>query len=262
MNANTQALPISVPFRNATLLLVDHASEPFVPMRPVVEGMGLAWKPQYVKLINGRFKTCVTEMVTQMSGDDQRRAMTCLPLRKLPSWLLTLHPNKVKPEIRETVIAFQNECDDVLWTYWNSKHTPQDNQILRQTLAEVTQAIAALKTEIAELRTLHDPRVAAVTHKSVRQLLDRAKVPSHGRHPLNRKFSYHLPRYAITAGVLPKTCPHSGVLLYPVDFADQFMKDHGNVWIAGHLDKITGQGVLNFEVEKKKRGSLTEESRP
>lgn len=280
MNANPQALPIPVPFCNTTLLLVDHAGEPFVPMKPVVEGMGLTWQPQHEKLRNSRFATGVTEIVipplsvrtdidTSFPGAAEGAAtpqrMTCLPLRKLPSWLLALHPNKVRPEIRDTVVAFQNECDDVLWTYWNSKHAPQDNQILRQTLAEVFQAIAALKTEVTELRTLHDPRVAAVTHKSVRQLLDWAKVPSHGRHPLNRKFSYHLPRHAITTGVLPMTCPHSGVLLYPVDCASQFMKERGNAWIADHLAKINGQGVLNFEVEKRKREpvvSLTEESRP
>ncbi|KAF0113125.1 MAG: hypothetical protein FD149_2231 [Rhodospirillaceae bacterium] len=31
----------------------------------------------------GRFATCMVEMTMQMPGDDQRRAMTCLPLRWL-----------------------------------------------------------------------------------------------------------------------------------------------------------------------------------
>jgi hypothetical protein len=47
----TQALvPSKIPFQSATLLLVDFAEEPFAPMRPVVEGIGLNWKSQHAKL--------------------------------------------------------------------------------------------------------------------------------------------------------------------------------------------------------------------
>ena len=31
---------------------------------------------------------------------------------------MTISPNKVNPEIRDTVIMYQQECDDVLWEYW------------------------------------------------------------------------------------------------------------------------------------------------
>ena len=48
--------------------------------------------------------------------------MSCLPLRKLPGWLATISPNKVRPELREKVIAFQNEADDVLWAAWQEQH--------------------------------------------------------------------------------------------------------------------------------------------
>lgn len=42
---------------------------------------------------------------------------------------MTISPNKVRPELRERVIMYQNECDDVLWDYWmkgqaiNQRHT-------------------------------------------------------------------------------------------------------------------------------------------
>lgn len=44
--------------------------------------------------------------------------MICLPLRKLAGWLQTISPNKVNPEIKDKVIQYQNECDDVLYEYW------------------------------------------------------------------------------------------------------------------------------------------------
>lgn len=45
--------------------------------------------------------------------------MTCLPLRKLPAWLYSISPNKVKHELREKIIRYQEECDDVLWEHWS-----------------------------------------------------------------------------------------------------------------------------------------------
>lgn len=117
-NVQAQTAKI-IPFRKAELLLVNHEGQPFVPMKPVVEGMGLSWQGQHVKLTSGRFQSCVTEIVIQVSGDRQGRPYTCLPLRKLTGWLMSIHPNKVRPELRDGIIAYQNECDDVLWSYWN-----------------------------------------------------------------------------------------------------------------------------------------------
>ncbi|MGL4349397.1 MAG: phage antirepressor N-terminal domain-containing protein, partial [Plesiomonas shigelloides] len=37
---------ISVPFQGANLYLVEQDGQPYVPMKPVVEGMGLAWQGQ------------------------------------------------------------------------------------------------------------------------------------------------------------------------------------------------------------------------
>lgn len=118
---NTELMP--VPFKGATLYLADDHQEPYVPMRPVVEGMGLAWKPQYIKLTTqgGRWESCITMMVTQLPGGTQNREVVCMPLKKLPGWLMSIDPNKVKPEIRQTIIDYQNECDDVLWEYWSNR---------------------------------------------------------------------------------------------------------------------------------------------
>jgi len=46
--------------------------------------------------------------------------MTCAPLRKLPGWLSSIEQGKVKDlQVRSRVACYQNECDDVLWQYWN-----------------------------------------------------------------------------------------------------------------------------------------------
>ena len=127
MNTNANAADINtqgqtaqvVPFRNAMLLMVEHQGQPFIPMKPVVEGMGLSWQAQHRKLTGGRFAATITEMVI-VAQDGRQREMTCLPLRKLTGWLMSIHPEKIQDmHTRAAVVAYQNECDDVLWSYWN-----------------------------------------------------------------------------------------------------------------------------------------------
>lgn len=108
-----------IPFRKKELMLVDRGGQPFVPMKAIVDGMGLDWKSQYAKLQGGRFNSTMV-MITTIAGDGKRREMACLPLRKLAGWLMSIHASKVRPDLRENVIAFQNECDDALWSYWNN----------------------------------------------------------------------------------------------------------------------------------------------
>ena len=109
---------IRVPFHGNTLYLINKNGEPFVPMKPVVEGMGLAWQSQHEKL-KQRFSSTITEIVI-VADDGKNRQMTCLAFRKFAAWLSGLSPNKVKPEIRDKVIQYQNECDDVLYEYWTT----------------------------------------------------------------------------------------------------------------------------------------------
>ena len=108
-----------VPFHNANLSIVNHNGQPYVPMKPIVEGMGLDWMGQYTKL-KQRFASTIEE-ITTVAQDGKQRTMICLPLKKLFGWMMTISPNKVKAELKETIIKYQDECDDVLWNHWSIK---------------------------------------------------------------------------------------------------------------------------------------------
>lgn len=105
-----------VPFYEDTLVLVDHDGKPFVAMKPIVENMGLAWQVQHRKLAE-KFGSTITIMVT-VGEDGKQREMVCLPLRKIPAFLYSVNPNKVKPALRDKIVRYQGECDDALWDYW------------------------------------------------------------------------------------------------------------------------------------------------
>ncbi|MGV2937243.1 phage antirepressor N-terminal domain-containing protein [Providencia sp. AGC89] len=139
---------INVPFHGDNLYLVNYEGQPFVAMRPFIEGMGLDWASQYTK-IKQRFKTCVVNITMQLPCDNQRRSVVCLALKKLTGWLHTININKVKPEIREKVAAYQDRSDDVLYEYWTTgevkaKPRKQVKQIAGRITSEQQEAIKQL----------------------------------------------------------------------------------------------------------------------
>lgn len=114
MSSTQQLMP--VPFYEDVVVLVGQGNEPFVAMKPIVINMGLDWKSQHAKLTD-RFAS-VTVTITATGADGKQYEMTCLPLRRLPAWLHSISPNRVKPELREKIIRYQNEFDDVMWAFW------------------------------------------------------------------------------------------------------------------------------------------------
>ncbi|MGX5054326.1 phage antirepressor N-terminal domain-containing protein [Enterobacter asburiae] len=157
--------------------IVEHKGEPYVVMRYIVEGMGLAWTAQHRRLV-ARFPTCVIEMIMQLPEDNQRRQISCLALRKLPGWLMSINPNKVKPEIRDKVVQYQQECDDALYAYWTKGvainprlklrerldvferlHTVAD-RICRERRPSVKQLLLAEFNELASLLGIEPPELA------------------------------------------------------------------------------------------------------
>lgn len=112
---------MTVPFHGANLMLVEHEGQPFVPMRPVAEGMGIDWSAQRKKLVKTGKRWGVALIATPSGSGEQD--VICIPLRKLPGWLSTMEPSRVKSDAaREKIEMFQEECDDALWQYWNDGH--------------------------------------------------------------------------------------------------------------------------------------------
>lgn len=142
---------ITVPFHGSNLFVVEHNNQPYTPMKPIVEGMGLAWQVQQRKLAANPERWGITKMVIPTVGGYQETL--CLPLRKLFGWLQTISPNKVKADIRANVIRYQNECDDVLWQYWTNQTAPAANHItLAAPKPNRRVKLSELIFELAELR--------------------------------------------------------------------------------------------------------------
>lgn len=95
----------------------DELGVPHVAMKPIVEALGLEWKRQYNKLIAERERLTVVHMY-HSSGDGKDREMLSIPVKKLNGWLFGINPNKVRPDLKERLIEFQEECFAALHDYW------------------------------------------------------------------------------------------------------------------------------------------------
>lgn len=111
---NDQLFP--VPFHGDTVVLASHDNEPYVVMKPVCENIGVNWEPQFAKL-KKKFRSVITMIVTT-GGDGKQYEMLALHLRKFPAWVYSIEPSRVAPDLREKVVRYQDECDEVLWRYW------------------------------------------------------------------------------------------------------------------------------------------------
>lgn len=110
---------LTIPFRNQTLIAIEHHGKPYVAMRPIVENLGLDWKSQYVK-ITERFERCVV-IITTRDALGRMQNMLCLPIQKIAGFLYSISPSKVKPELRDNIIAYQEECDEVLYRHFSGR---------------------------------------------------------------------------------------------------------------------------------------------
>lgn len=118
MTGNTQGRSVRVvEFRGSKIETVEVGGQPHVALKPIVEGMGLDWNGQFQRIKRDAvLATCMCVTPIQVGG--QRRDVSTLPLKLLQGFLFGIDANRVRPEIREAVIAYQRECYDALAAYW------------------------------------------------------------------------------------------------------------------------------------------------
>jgi hypothetical protein len=90
----------------------------YVPIRPICDLLGLNWSGQRQRImrdpvLSKKTQPCV--VVTHTQGQpDQRREMLTLPLDYISGFLFGINANRVRENIREKLIRYQEECYTVL----------------------------------------------------------------------------------------------------------------------------------------------------
>ncbi len=108
----------TVTFHGAPLTVITQADQKLVAMKPIVEGIGLGWQSQYNRIQRQPVLKSVVVMMNTTGADGKSYQMLCLPLDYLNGWLFGVDANRVREDIRDTLIMYQRECYQVLANYW------------------------------------------------------------------------------------------------------------------------------------------------
>lgn len=106
----------SLPFHGQHIITAMAAGVAYVAMKPIVENIGLDWASQFVKLKKQDEKFGCCDITIPSLGGLQR--MLCMPLKKLNGWLFSINPAKVRNDIRDRLVRYQEECFTALHDYW------------------------------------------------------------------------------------------------------------------------------------------------
>ncbi|AIT43378.1 phage antirepressor N-terminal domain-containing protein [Moraxella catarrhalis] len=109
----------TVNFHNQTLITLEKDGNHYVAMKPICENIGLDWASQLTRIKRDEVLNSVIVMITTTGADRKIYKMLCLPIQYLNGWLFGVDTNRVKAEIKETLITYKKECYQALFDYWH-----------------------------------------------------------------------------------------------------------------------------------------------
>ncbi|MCX5819744.1 MAG: phage antirepressor N-terminal domain-containing protein [Deltaproteobacteria bacterium] len=175
MSATKQypVVPASVSFHQNTLLTAEVNGIQYAAMKPIVEGMGIDWRGQQAKIRKSKRFDDIS-IPLQTTGGIQE--MVCMPITKLNGWLFSVNSDKVKPEIREKIHQYQEECFVVLHDYWHKGAAVNDRATIESTQTDPARlAESLMQALIASLSGLHNDKIDDLGMEIVTRLRDLAE---------------------------------------------------------------------------------------
>ena len=106
-----------ISFHGSELVTLKVEDVIYTAVKPIVKAMGLDWGGQQQKLAKSGNKFGCRDISMPTNGGMQ--SMLCMPLKKLNGWLFSINPEKVRADLREKVIQYQEECFEALYNYWH-----------------------------------------------------------------------------------------------------------------------------------------------
>lgn len=148
-------------------------------VKRLCENLGVDIEGQRKKLKGEAW--AVTEMISATGPDGKNYETFCIHRKSLAMWLVTIKPSKVRPEIREKLIAYQREAADVLAAHFGGTAVVPVAEA--RDLSEVRSMVASLGTA---LMTVVNTQAALMTTQaammeSLRELTSGSNGPSSGR---------------------------------------------------------------------------------
>ena len=139
-----------IPFRESNIITAKADNgEIYVAVRPMAEELGLEWSTQLQKIKRDGGYVHMNTPLNLAEGGMQE--MTCIPHKKITKWLFSINPNKVKPEHKAKLIAFQEETEWAIYEYWTKGEAKRTDFIGSEAYKELQQHLFQLEMDKREL---------------------------------------------------------------------------------------------------------------
>jgi hypothetical protein len=122
----------------------------YVPIRPICDLIGVNRQGQQERINRDPILSDACRTLTIVDGygsvtPPQGRAMLCLPLDYLNGWLFGINANRVKDNVRESVLRYQRECYRVLFDAFQSGELSIDSNDIDDIAKIDPEAVEALR---------------------------------------------------------------------------------------------------------------------
>ena len=129
LNANQTIVPVRmqkvVDFYGDSIVAAQGMDETiYVPLRPLCDHLGLDWSGQAKRIKRDPLLATATRFVSITTTEGYPRSVLCLPLKLLPGFLFGVQAARVRPELRDKILRYQEDCYEVLWNAFKSDILP------------------------------------------------------------------------------------------------------------------------------------------
>ncbi|WP_375568793.1 phage antirepressor N-terminal domain-containing protein [Ahrensia marina] len=245
----------------------EHEGEPWVAMRPLVDALGMSWGSQRERLQSQAGKFNCTGIGT-VGADGKQRAMLSIPAAKLPLWLASINPNKIKDkERKEKVERYQEQSAIALHDFWTkgvAVHPDVKDDyagLVTDVDPKVMQAFGGVMKAVVG-KALHEVVPALVAQQigeqeyglvrgvTAYEVGNMAGVSDRkGLRGLGGFITHRLRRYHAKKGVTVKMKDLYGpvsVYVYDKPTSKEWLADGGKAEIMAYIEEKRGQGNLRL----------------
>lgn len=134
----------------AVVVDADGKQEVYVPLRPICDYLGIDWGSQFRRVGRDKVLSKASRSVVVMTTDRGPREMACLPLDMLNGWLFGINASRVREDLQERVIRYQEECYRVLAQAFQSPATRPEASTTLMQVYEMGKAIMQMAQEQME----------------------------------------------------------------------------------------------------------------
>ncbi|PIE82215.1 MAG: hypothetical protein CSA11_01300 [Chloroflexi bacterium] len=151
----------------AVVVVVNNTQQVYIPIRPICKNLGVDWSGQRQRINRDPVLSQYVEFVGVTPTKGEKRGNPnhfCLPLDYISGFLFGINANRVKSELRERLIHYQENCYKVLAKAFQEGHLTADpsfDDLLQSASADTLEAyqLALALVKLARNQILIEARL-------------------------------------------------------------------------------------------------------